>query len=497
MAQPVSLDAPEALEMGVFEGVERMSSRAPSKPEVSSTNASSLGAGAIERAQFDKNGFITSERGKQIIAEDGLSLMDGGRGVLSGYVKCSLCNVKSKRKYAFGRGFTKHLAAIHPNDDHVQAVLDSKATLTPPGYDKQGNKAVSYKDSLPPACLAARSGHLEELMSLEKESVVRERDKFGANALDWASGGGHLDCCRYLVPIMPLEEYSKQPVKRRDGKSCLHWSCRNGFIETTEYLLNELFKTPMALVDLKTGDGTTPVQLAFFGGHVHMLSWLHEQFGASSKTPIPDLFSHSNTWGCFSEHFSCMSPACKVELFHFYVDVVYEGSMVDAARQFFGALNTEGMTPVHKWLLHIGKEGRDISESLNFLLQMKEALLEAHPDFDIPNPPETIVKFILERITNQKNIRDAVTDEEREGIKALMPQLEKEAKKDYYKVLGLSEEASAEDIRKAYRALALRYHPDKNQGAGMESWQKEALTNTFKSINEAYAVISDKVGILA
>ena len=130
-------------------------------------------------------------------------------------------------------------------------------------------------------------------------------------------------------------------------------------------------------------------------------------------------------------------------------------------------------------------------------MQMKEALLEAHPDFDIPNPPETIVKFILERITNQKNIRDAVTDEEREGIKALMPQLEKEAKKDYYKVLGLSEEASAEDIRKAYRALALRYHPDKNQGAGMESWQKEALTNTFKSINEAYAVISDKVGILA
>ena len=205
MAQPVSLDAPEALEMGVFEGVERMSSRAPSKPEVSSPNASSLGAGAIERAQFDKNGFITSERGKQIIAEDGLSLMDGGRGVLSGYVKCSLCNVKSKRKYAFGRGFTKHLAAIHPNDDHVQAVLDSKATLTPPGYDKQGNKAVSYKDSLPPACLAARNGHLEELMSLEKESVVRERDKFGANALDWASGGGHLDCCRYLVPIMPLE----------------------------------------------------------------------------------------------------------------------------------------------------------------------------------------------------------------------------------------------------------------------------------------------------
>ena len=104
---------------------------------------------------------------------------------------------------------------------------------------------------------------------------------------------------------------------------------------------------------------------------------------------------------------------------------------------------------------------------------MKDAL-EEHPDFDIPNPPETIVKYILERI-NQKNIRDAVTDDEREGIKALMPQLEKEAKKDYYKVLGLTAELPR-DIKKAYRSLALRYHPDKNQGAGMEGWQKEALT---------------------
>ena len=58
---------------------------------------------AMEPARFDKNGFITTERGKQIIKEDGLSLMDAGRGVLSGYVKCSLSNVKSKRRYALGR----------------------------------------------------------------------------------------------------------------------------------------------------------------------------------------------------------------------------------------------------------------------------------------------------------------------------------------------------------------------------------------------------------
>jgi curved DNA-binding protein len=55
---------------------------------------------------------------------------------------------------------------------------------------------------------------------------------------------------------------------------------------------------------------------------------------------------------------------------------------------------------------------------------------------------------------------------------------------DYYKVLGVEKNASADDIKKAYRKLALKYHPDKNQG------NKEAEEH-FKEINEAYAVLSD------
>lgn len=55
---------------------------------------------------------------------------------------------------------------------------------------------------------------------------------------------------------------------------------------------------------------------------------------------------------------------------------------------------------------------------------------------------------------------------------------------DYYKVLGVGKNASADDIKKAYRKLALKYHPDKNQG------NKEAEEH-FKEINEAYAVLSD------
>jgi len=56
--------------------------------------------------------------------------------------------------------------------------------------------------------------------------------------------------------------------------------------------------------------------------------------------------------------------------------------------------------------------------------------------------------------------------------------------KDYYKVLGVSKSASAEDIKKAFRKLARRYHPDVNPG-DKKSEEK------FKEINEAYEVLSD------
>jgi curved DNA-binding protein len=57
--------------------------------------------------------------------------------------------------------------------------------------------------------------------------------------------------------------------------------------------------------------------------------------------------------------------------------------------------------------------------------------------------------------------------------------------KDYYKVLGVERKASADDIRKAYRKLAMQHHPDKNPG-DKKSEEK------FKEINEAYQVLSDE-----
>jgi molecular chaperone DnaJ len=58
------------------------------------------------------------------------------------------------------------------------------------------------------------------------------------------------------------------------------------------------------------------------------------------------------------------------------------------------------------------------------------------------------------------------------------------AKRDYYSVLGVSRSANAEEVKKAYRKLALKFHPDKNPG-------DKAAEDRFKEVTEAYDVLND------
>ena len=61
--------------------------------------------------------------------------------------------------------------------------------------------------------------------------------------------------------------------------------------------------------------------------------------------------------------------------------------------------------------------------------------------------------------------------------------------KDYYQILGVSKDASADDIKSAFRKLAMKYHPDRQ--SGKSDAEKKEAEDKFKEINEAYDTLSD------
>jgi len=76
----------------------------------------------------------------------------------------------------------------------------------------------------------------------------------------------------------------------------------------------------------------------------------------------------------------------------------------------------------------------------------------------------------------------------RQRIRDAELEAKKAARKDYYKILGVEKTANDDEIKKAYKKLALKWHPDKNQ---QDEESRLAAEGKFKDINEAYSVLSD------
>ena len=102
--------------------------------------------------------------------------------------------------------------------------------------------------------------------------------------------------------------------------------------------------------------------------------------------------------------------------------------------------------------------------------------------------------------TELENLEEAVRDFEnakkisptefgvQQKLKEAKLKLKQAQRKNYYKILGVEKTAQPDEIKKAYRKLALKWHPDKNSGSDEDKAKAEKM---FKDIGEAYAVLSD------
>ncbi len=222
--------------------------------------------------------------------------------------------------------------------------------------DKTGQQAIAYRDSLPPFLMAASRGNLTELQKLVDEAkekdkkaspmkpnttmqndhrhlliLLNTRDRHKSTAGHWAAGGGHLECLRYLCDIratlgtsesgskceQPLQKQQdleststgkrNNKARRRDGKTFLHYAARNGHTDCIRYLLKlessyqsgDGNTLKAHTVDERSGEGTTPLHLACYGGHPRAVKQLVEEFGADPHA--------NNDWGCTCAHWAAMT----------------------------------------------------------------------------------------------------------------------------------------------------------------------------------------------
>uniref|UniRef100_A0AAG5DES2 J domain-containing protein n=1 Tax=Anopheles atroparvus TaxID=41427 RepID=A0AAG5DES2_ANOAO len=158
--------------------------------------------------------------------------------------------------------------------------------------------------------------------------------------------------------------------------------------------------------------------------------------------------------------------------------------------------------------LEIDPQNKDINSKLYYnralvnskLGNLREAITDCTKALSLN---DKYMKALLQRAKlyyNMENFEEAVKDYEvaiklersieiKNLLKDAKLQLKKSKRKDYYKILGVTKQATEDEIKKAYRKRALVHHPDRHANATDE--EKKEQERKFKELGEAYTVLSD------
>ncbi|KAL5155366.1 DnaJ protein P58IPK [Glycine soja] len=174
-------------------------------------------------------------------------------------------------------------------------------------------------------------------------------------------------------------------------------------------------------------------------------------------------------------------------------DNASKGKLRVAVEEFKAALAVDPIHLAHNVHLHLGLckvlvklgRGKDALDSCSEVLKIDEELVEALVQRgeakllteDWEGAVEDL-RSAAQKSPQDMNIREAVMRAEKA--------LKISKRKDYYKILGISKTASAADIKRAYKKLALQWHPDKNVD------KREEAEAKFREIAAAYEVLSDE-----
>jgi DnaJ family protein C protein 3 len=140
----------------------------------------------------------------------------------------------------------------------------------------------------------------------------------------------------------------------------------------------------------------------------------------------------------------------------------------------------------------------DMADAFRYMQKFKEAKETARRVIDRDSNSGAAHRALGEAMLEAEEFEDAVSvlrraandlnfEAAKEVLQRAEAALKQAGKKDYYKILGVPRRATVKQIKKAYRELALVWHPDKHQGEE----EKEAAEKKFQLIAEAYEVLSD------